>query len=202
MNNYLIFGGSGLLGKELQKHLPGYYPSHQAVDITKDSTLTTWDTIVNLAAYTNVDRAETERQACFETNVLGVYNLLKSYPTLPFVFISTEHVNAEGVYFQSKLIGEMLVKNLASSHLIIRTLFKPTPWPYEYAFADQMTQGDYVDVIAPLIAKEIQEWDGVSKTVYVGTGRKSMYELAQRTKPDVKPNSVNDMSLKRPADYL
>ena len=88
------------------------------------------------------------------------------------------------------------------NYLIIRTLFKPNPWPWEYAFTDQMTQGDYVDVIAPLIAKEILQWDGTSKSVFVGTGRKSMFDLAKRTRPDVKPNSIKDLALERPNDYV
>jgi len=96
----------------------------------------------------------------------------------------------------------LLVKNLAKNYLIIRTLFKPNPWPFEYAFTDQMTQGDYIDVITPLIAKAIKDWDGESSTIYVGTERKSMFELAKRTKPNVKPNSVDDLPLKRPKDYL
>jgi dTDP-4-dehydrorhamnose reductase len=120
----------------------------------------------------------------------------------PFVFISTEHVNSPGVYFESKLIGEILVKNLAPSYLIIRTIFKPNPWPWKYAFIDQYTQGDYVDIIAQLISKEIKKWNGKSKTIYIGTGRKTMFELAKRTKPDVLPNSVKDLKFKRPKDYL
>src|SRR6266404_6792057 len=185
---YLITGGSGRLGTQLKKYFKGYYPTHKEFDITK-FTATEHNFIVHMASYTNVDKAETERFECFRTNVEGTYNLLRHFAHIPFVFISTEHVNAQGVYWQSKLVGELLVKNLASEYLIIRTLFKPSPWPFEYAFTDQFTQGDYVDIIAPLIAKEIKKWDGKSKVVYVGTGRKSMFELAKRTKPDVKPNS-------------
>lgn len=198
---YLITGGSGRLGIEFKKHFKGHYPTHKEFDIT-EFTPTDWDFIIHMAGYTNVDKAEFERFQCFKTNVLGTYNLLSHFPDKPFVFISTEHVNGKGVYFQSKLIGELLVKNLAKNYLIIRTLFKPNPWPFEYAFADQMTQGDYVDVIAPLIAKKIKQWNGKSAVVYVGTGRKSMFELAKRTKRDVKPNSINDLPFKRPKDYL
>lgn len=197
---YLITGGSGRLGTELKKHFKGCYPTHKELDITKISKIPDCDLIVHLAGYTSVDKAETESLKCFKANVLGTYNLLQFGK--PFVFISTEHVNVAGVYFQSKLIGELLVKNLAKNYLIIRTLFKPNPWPFEYAFADQMTQGDYVDVIAPLIAERIKKWGGKSAVVYVGTGRKTMFDLAKQTKSDVKPNSVNDLSFKRPKDYL
>lgn len=198
----LITGGSGRLGNELKKHLKGHYPTHSEFDITNIVKIPPCDLVAHLAGYTNVNKAESEKLECFKTNVFGTYNLLTHFPDKPFVFISTEHVNFKGVYFQSKLIGEYLVKNLAKNYLIIRTLFKVSPWPFEYAFADQMTQGDYVDIIAPLIAKKIKQWDGKSDVVYVGTGRKSMLELAKRTKPDIKPNSVNDLPFKRPKDYL
>jgi len=201
-NNILVTGGSGRLGTELKKYLKGQYPTKKQFDITKIKKTPRCDLVVHMAAYTNVDKAEIEKFECFNINVIGIYQLLSHLSDKPFVFISTEHVNAEGVYFQSKLIGEMLVKNLAKNYLIIRTLFKPNPWPWKYAFTDQMTQGDYIDVIAPLIAKAIKDWDGESKTIYVGTERKSMFELAKRTKPNVKPNSVNDLPLKRPKDYL
>lgn len=201
-NNILITGGSGRLGTELKKYLKGRYPTKKQFDITRIKKAPRCDLVVHLAAYTNVDRAEIESFECFNINVKGTHQLLNHYSDKPFVFISTEHVNAEGVYFQSKLINELQVKNLAKNYLIIRTLFKPNPWPWEYAFTDQMTQGDYVDVIAPLIAKAIKNWNGKSKTIYVGTERKSMFELAKRTKPNVKPNSVDDLALKRPKDYL
>jgi dTDP-4-dehydrorhamnose reductase len=200
--NILVTGGSGRLGTELKKHLKAQYPTKEQLDVTRCWGVPDCDLLVHMASYTNVDEAEKDKSWCFRVNVLGTNRLLEKYPDAPFVFISTEHVNADGTYFNSKLIGELLVKNLSKSYLIIRTLFKPNPWPWEFAFEDQYTQGDYVDVIAPLIAKEIKEWDGVSKSIMVGTGRKTMYELAKRTKSDVKPNSVNDLLLKRPHDYI
>jgi dTDP-4-dehydrorhamnose reductase len=198
----LVTGGDGRLGQELRKHLKAFYPRKEELDITRPFKVPNCDLVVHMASYTDVDKAETEPLVCFRTNVLGTYRLLEVLGNKQFVFISTEHAQSPGVYFQSKLMGEMLVKTLAKNHLIIRTLFKPNPWPWEYAFKDQMTQGDYVDVIAPLIAREIKRWNGKSKQVFVGTGRKTMFELAKRTKPDVKPNSVKDMKLKRPHDYL
>jgi dTDP-4-dehydrorhamnose reductase len=198
----LITGGQGVLGTELKKYLDGDYPTEEAFNITRFFDVPPCDMVVHMAAYTAVDKAEIERWKCFHVNVKGTYLMLEHYPDKPFVFISTEHAEAKGVYFESKLVGEKLVKNLSSSYLIIRTLFKPNPWPWEYAFTDQMTQGDYVDVIAPLIAKEILQWDGTSKSVFVGTGRKSMFDLAKRTRPDVKPNSIKDLALERPNDYV
>lgn len=198
---YLITGGSGRLGTEFKKHFKGHYPTHKEFDIANFAS-TDWDFIIHMAGFTDVERAESEKFQCFKTNVFGTYNLLTHFSDKPFVFISTEQINAEGIYAQSKLIGELLVRNLAKNYLIIRTLFKPNPWPSEYAFIDQMTHGDYVNVIAPLIAKKIKQWDGKPEIAYVGTGRKTMFDLAKQTKPDVKPNSINDIPIKKPKDYL
>ena len=89
------------------------------------------------------------------------------------------------------------------SYLIIRTLFKPTPWKYEKAFIDQWTNGDTVEIIAPLIQQEIERWGGKSKRlVYVGTGRKRVYDIAIKSKPDVIPYSINDiLTVRLPKDY-
>ena len=132
-------------------------------------------------------------------NVIGTQNLVNAYFDVPFVYISSEYAkNPLGVYAMSKAMGESVVK-AHPHHLIIRTLFKPTPYPYEYAYEDQFTQGDYVDVIGKLIADEIKAWDGTSKTIYVGTGRKRMIDLAKRTRPDVKPNRITNPII--PHDY-
>ena len=120
--NILVTGGSGRLGTELKKYLKGQCPTRKQFDITKIKKTPRCDLVVHMAAYTNVDKAEIERFQCFNINVFGTYQLLSHLSDKPFVFISTEHVNAEGVYFQSKLIGEILVKYLAKNYLIIRTL--------------------------------------------------------------------------------
>jgi len=157
-----------------------------------------------MGAYTLTTKAEEEDDKCFQTNTFGTFKMLQMYKDTPFVYISTEYANnPKGVYALSKYLGEEIVKT-HPHHLIIRTSFKPTPYPFDVAYIDQFTQGDYVDVIAPLIAKKISKWNRkTSELCYVGTGRKTMYELAQRTKPDVKPNMVTDYDLKGviPHDY-
>ena len=155
--NILVTGGNGLLGTELQKHLKARYLTRCQLDITDIKFRYDGDLIVHLACYTNVDRAEVEKEECFDVNVVGTYNVLRHYRR-PIVYLSTEHVYAEGVHYKSKLIGELLVKTLSNNYLIVRTLFKSNPYPWDYAFKDQMTRGDYVDVIAPMIADEIRNW--------------------------------------------
>jgi|SRR3989344_757848 len=191
----LITGGSGKLGTELKKHLKGDYPSKKDFDFIKPITLKKkYDLIVHAGAYTNVKKAEfEEKKECFMANVYGTFNLTQYYKNTPFIFISTEFAQHPfAIYALTKKLGEDIVKT-HPNHLILRTLFKPNPFPFDKAYIDQYTQGDYVDVIAKLLAKRIKTWDKkTSGLEYLGTGRKTMFELAKRTRPDVKPNSIYD----------
>ncbi|MFA6524257.1 MAG: sugar nucleotide-binding protein [Candidatus Paceibacterota bacterium] len=193
-NRILITGGTGRLATELKKHLEGNYVGSKDFDFTQDIPKEEYDLILHIGAYTDVKKAEFEDQKkCFMVNVYGTFNLVEYYKNTPFIFISTEFAhNPFGVYALTKKLGEEIVKT-HPAHLILRTLFKPNPFPFPKAYIDQYTQGDYVDVIAELLAKKVKEWDRKTcKLEYLGTGRKTMFELAKRTRPDVKPNSVND----------
>jgi dTDP-4-dehydrorhamnose reductase len=204
MNNYLITGGSGRLGTELKKWWPdAHYPTHEQLDITEPIRKKKYDLIVHCAGYTNVTMSKQESKLCYDINVNGTKNLLKAYKNTPFVYISTEYaVNPTTYYSETKQLAEReVVKH--PNHLIIRTLFKPRPYPFDRAFYDQYTMGDYVDVIAELIVDEIIKWDRKSRLVYIGTGRKSIYDLAKQTRPDVKRESVDVISwVKLPKDYI
>ncbi|MES3032187.1 MAG: sugar nucleotide-binding protein [Patescibacteria group bacterium] len=195
LNKILITGGNGKLATELKKHLPGDYLSKEEFDFTKPIKLEKkYDLIVHTGAYTNVKNAESAgKDECFNVNVYGTFNLVEHYKNTPFVFISTEYAhNPIDVYALTKKLGEEIVKT-HPNYLVLRTLFKPNPFPFPKAYKDQYTQGDYVDVIAKLLAEKIEKWDKkTSGLEYLGTGRKTMFELAKRTRPDVLPNSVDD----------
>ncbi|MBN2000090.1 dTDP-4-dehydrorhamnose reductase [candidate division KSB1 bacterium] len=96
------------------------------------------DWIVNAAAYTGVDRAETEKEKCWNVNVTGVENLafaaLKTRAKL--VSISTDYIfdgidgpytenarpNALGFYARSKLAGENALHKSLAEYAIVRTM--------------------------------------------------------------------------------
>jgi dTDP-4-dehydrorhamnose reductase len=96
------------------------------------------DVIVNPAAYTAVDKAETERELAFLINaeapgVLAeeakkIGALLVHYST-DYVFdgtkdapyIETDSTNPSNVYGQSKLAGEQAIQSVAGDYLILRT---------------------------------------------------------------------------------
>ncbi|MEK7564211.1 MAG: sugar nucleotide-binding protein [Patescibacteria group bacterium] len=191
----LITGGNGELATELKKHLKGDYLGREDLDFTKPINLEKeYDLILHTGAYTNVKNAELEgKDECFMTNVYGTFNLIERYKNTPFIFISSEYAhNPISIYALTKKLGEEITKT-HKNHLIIRTIFKPNPFPFPKAYVDQYTQGDYVDIIAELLAKRVLEWDRKTSSLeYLGTGRKTMFELAKRTRPDVEPNSVED----------
>jgi dTDP-4-dehydrorhamnose reductase len=63
------------------------------------------------------------------------------------------------------------------------------------------TSQDYVDVIAPEIALAITHCRDIPyQTLHIATERKTVYNLAQRRKPDVRPGSKHQASVALPDD--
>ena len=112
------------------------------VDITQPERLPRdipeCDWVINCAAYTNVDGAETDRDRCFAINAEGPGNLaaLCAKRGIPLLHISTDYVfdglkttpyfeddltHAISVYGQSKLAGERAVQDAGCAFIIART---------------------------------------------------------------------------------
>jgi dTDP-4-dehydrorhamnose reductase len=96
------------------------------------------DMVINCAAYTAVDKAESESEACFAVNHHGVTNLAMVCANLkiPLIHISTDYIfdgeaqrpyqeedpaNPQGIYGKSKWEGEKVVRRQGGEFLIIRT---------------------------------------------------------------------------------
>ena len=95
------------------------------------------EAIINAAAYTAVDKAESESDKAFAVNSLGPENLAKIANDLniPMIHFSTDYVfdgekssayvesdvtNPLGVYAQSKLAGEDAVRKYCEKYIILR----------------------------------------------------------------------------------
>lgn len=160
MRKILLFGRGGQLGWELQRALAPLgevlaldYPR---ADFSKPEALrllvreTRPDLIVNPAAYTAVDRAETESELAFRVNAQSPAVLAEEALRLrvPLVHYSTDYVfdGAKGspylesdepaplnVYGHSKLAGDRAVISTGGAALILRT-----SWVYS------MRQGGFV----------------------------------------------------------
>jgi len=96
------------------------------------------DVIVHSAAYTQVDRAEDERELCYSVNVLGTRYIAECSEKLgsKLVYISTDYVfdgeknepynvddkpNPINYYGYTKYLGEIEVKNKVEKYFIVRT---------------------------------------------------------------------------------
>ena len=96
------------------------------------------DAVLNCAAYTNVDGAETNKQLAYDVNATGVENLAAACRKFDsgFVTISTDYVfdganpgfytqrvspNPHGVYATTKRYGEILARNTYARSIIVRS---------------------------------------------------------------------------------
>ncbi|MCD4741874.1 MAG: dTDP-4-dehydrorhamnose reductase [Desulfobacteraceae bacterium] len=145
----LIIGTNGQLGWELSRTCPDNITSFEVdypkIDLCDSSTINQWintvspDCIINAAAYTDVDKAEIEKNKAYQTNHKGAENLAieAKQADIHLIHISTDFVfsgeqfkpyspddtpDPESVYGKSKLKGELAVKKILDNKaLIIRT---------------------------------------------------------------------------------
>ncbi|MFH1613058.1 MAG: dTDP-4-dehydrorhamnose reductase [bacterium] len=144
----LVIGAKGMLGQDLcpilKKENEVIEADINEIDIVKIDQVnkfikqTNSDLIINLAAYTDVDGCEINKDKAFEINSLGTWNiaLIASELNKSLVYISTDYVfngqkespylefdfpNPINTYGWSKLAGEEYVKTLVKKFYIIRT---------------------------------------------------------------------------------
>lgn len=140
----IIIGANGQLGKALQAKYPNAIAvDSDDLDITDPQVLNNFDwskvkVILNAAAYTNVDGAETSegRLSAWKVNAEAVGNLVKIvtknnltllHISTDYVFDGTKHPHQENeslsplsVYGASKAAADLLVQSIPN-HYILRT---------------------------------------------------------------------------------
>lgn len=146
--NILITGGDGQMGLALQTHALAKdfhitACNKHELDITNPvgiaAAISTFspDFIINAAAYTAVDKAESDSELAMLINATGAKNLaiackknnipLLHYST-DYVFdgtkaapyLETDTINPLNVYGKSKWLGEESIRNHCEKHLILR----------------------------------------------------------------------------------
>lgn len=147
--NILLTGANGQLGYELQRSKPADYHiiacDVELLDITDLAKVQAFvkanaiNLIINAAAYTAVDKAESDTELAYRVNETGAQNLAiaAKEASIPLIHVSTDFVFSgqqgspyatedqalpESVYGASKLAGEQqIIDTMLDNYLIIRT---------------------------------------------------------------------------------
>jgi dTDP-4-dehydrorhamnose reductase len=144
----LITGCNGQVGFLLKEMLTSKVEllalTRQELDITNENLVNKAisnfkpNVVINAAAYTAVDKAESEEKLAFEINSDGPEYLAKAANEIDAVlihistdyvfegnkssqYIESDSVNPQGIYGKSKLAGEIAVSTHCNKHIILRT---------------------------------------------------------------------------------
>ena len=143
---FLVIGSSGQVASALKEIADKrfYFVGRPEFDIQNNDHLaqifahTSPSLVINCAAYTAVDLAETEENKAYGVNALAVKTLAVQCKIhqVPLIHISTDYVfdgaldrpylesdqtNPLSVYGKSKLAGEHFIKEILPEHIIIRS---------------------------------------------------------------------------------
>jgi dTDP-4-dehydrorhamnose reductase len=147
------------------------------------------DLIINAAAHTAVDQAESETELAFAINATspGVFAEEAAALGIPFIHYSTDYVfdgskdglwdeadtpNPLGVYGSSKLAGEQAIKKAGGQYLILRT-----SWVYS------LTGRNFLLTMQRLLQEREKltiVGDQIGAPTWAGTIAQSTHELIQR----------------------
>ena len=145
----LILGGTGQVGTELQRRrwpagITIHAPDRKELDFADDQCLERWlsgrhwDCVVNVAAFTAVDRAESDVAAAWQINALSpaILAAMTAKTGTPVIHVSTDYVfdgrkeqsyrstdpvGPLNVYGASKEGGEQAIRTANKQHVIVRT---------------------------------------------------------------------------------
>lgn len=195
----LITGSKGQLSRELQLALAGEGKvlalGHNVLDLAKPAQIRQQvrllrpDLIINAAAYTAVDSAQTEREQAFAVNAIGPGVLAEEAAALgvPLIHYSTDYVfdgrksepyreddqpSPLSVYGASKLAGEQAVLAAGGEHLVLRTSWVYSSHGHNFLLTMQrlLQERDSLSVVADEIGAPT--WAGTLATVTAELVRK------------------------------
>ena len=196
---FLVVGANGQLGNELRLLLKekAVYVDKDELDITDKNAVekffaeNSFEAIVNCAAYTAVDKAESDEDLAAKINVDGPRNLAAS--GIPLIHISTDYVfdgtscrpyteddlpNPQTAYGRTKYTGEQAVLATAQTAVIIRTA-----WLYS-TFGN-----NFVKTMRRLGAERKSlnvVFDQVGTPTYAGDLAKAIVEILPQMKKGMK----------------
>ena len=218
----LFTGGSGLLGRAMQRLLPeARFPASAEFDVTDYPRMdayvrgASFGLVVHAAAFTSPPKVEREPLRAMEVNIVGTANVVKLCMAhrLRLVYVSTDYVfrgdrgnyreddpvHPVNKYAWSKLGGECAVR-MYDDALIVRTSFGPDVFPYEKAFVDQFTSRESVSRFAAKLARLLEH--EITGVIHVGGSRRTVFEYARSLDParPLQGLSIREVSFLVPAD--
>lgn len=182
MLRLLILGGNGQVGMSLANHceknsLEYKLLTRKQLDITSGDMVDSFfasdhefDFVINAAAYTAVDKAESESELAFSTNGIAVKYLAEQCRkyTIPLLHISTDYVfdgkktipyteddiaSPINIYGKSKLQGEQFIKAIWEKHIILRVswIFSATGYNFIKSILKLGQEKEKINVVADQI---------------------------------------------------
>jgi dTDP-4-dehydrorhamnose reductase len=211
----VLTGGGGILGRALIAALPqALAPTRNELDLLDERTGEAYlrghppSAIVHAAALTDVGRCEEDRELAWRVNVDGTSALLRVArevaPDCYVLYVSTAGVfpgdagnyaeeslpNPVNYYGVTKWKGEEEVLRHDRTCVVRTNFVRRGKWPHPHAFVDRYgtflydtgAAGGICDVLAARLTGIVH---------ICGSVRLSLYELARKTDPEVKPMSLD-----------
>jgi dTDP-4-dehydrorhamnose reductase len=160
MTTVLVTGGTGQVGTALAvaawpAGFEAYFPTRAELDLSSIASIRSYlsgrsfDLIVNCAAYTAVDKAESDVALAWQVNALAPAVLAEAAARaeIPMIQLSTDYVfdgkkrrpyleddpvAPLNVYGASKEGGEQAVRTACSRHVILRTSWVISPYGHNF----------------------------------------------------------------------
>jgi dTDP-4-dehydrorhamnose reductase len=150
----LVTGGTGQVGTGIvraARDVEIVAPGRDALNLTDPASIDRmvdsrdWAAVINCAAYTAVDKAESDRDTAFAVNAVAPGRIAEDTARrdIPLLHVSTDYVfdgdkpepyvegdpvAPLGVYGASKEAGERAVRDANPRHIILRTAWVISPW--------------------------------------------------------------------------
>ncbi len=205
MLKVLITGANGMVARAVTSHCVSLGDrvltcTRQKLDISHAETVEKilWqahpDAVINCAAYTDVDGAETNRDLCYQANAYGVENLAAAAKKIAAVFvtISTDFVfNGEktgfyteedlpdplSVYGRSKLEGEILARRANPNAIVVRSgwIYGAGGTNFLSKIPSLLAEGKTIKAIS----------DSYGTPTFAGDLAKRLRELAELSRPGI-----------------
>lgn len=160
MRPILVTGGTGQVGTALRQLGSRFgveivAPAREELDLASPAAIEAavgsrdWSAVVNCAAYTAVDKAESEADAAYAVNAVApeLLALATAARGVRLLHVSTDYVfdgskpgpyteddpvAPLGIYGASKEAGERGVRSAKPDHVILRTAWVVSPWGHNF----------------------------------------------------------------------